>query len=116
MARKMSENSLKNLKPLNARPKKEQRKIQSAGGKKSVQVRREAKAERESLKTLLEVALSMLDKDTGETNDYVMVQAVIEKAKKGDLSAFSLIRDTIGEKPVDKTEFSITPPTIVDDI
>ena len=32
--RKISENSLKNLKPITERTKKEQRKIQSQGGKK----------------------------------------------------------------------------------
>lgn len=53
--RKMSENSLKNLKPINERPKKEQRKIQSQGGKKSGEVRREKRKRENMLPDLFEL-------------------------------------------------------------
>lgn len=32
----------------------------------------------------------------------VLSEAVLKKAVKGDLKAFELVRDTVGEKPVDK--------------
>lgn len=39
-----------------------------------------------------------------------LAQAVIAKAVKGDLRAFELVRDTIGEKPVEKVaKVDITP-------
>lgn len=41
--------------------------------------------------------------------------ALIQKAAKGDVKAFEVIRDTIGEKPVEKV-LNIEPPIIVDDI
>ena len=41
--------------------------------------------------------------------------ALIQKAAKGDVKAFEVIRDTIGEKPVDKV-INIEPPILVDDI
>lgn len=37
----------------------------------------------------------------GETQDNICL-ALIEKAQDGDTKAFEVIRDTIGEKPVDK--------------
>lgn len=53
--RKMSENSLKNLKPITERTKKEQRKIQSQGGKKSGEVRREKRKRENMLPDLFEL-------------------------------------------------------------
>ena len=41
--------------------------------------------------------------------------ALIQKAAKGDVKAFEVIRDTVGEKPVDKV-MNIEPPVLVDDI
>lgn len=39
-----------------------------------------------------------------------LAQAVLAKAVKGDLKAFELIRDTVGEKPIDKVaKVDITP-------
>jgi len=38
------------------------------------------------------------------TNRALMLQAQIDKAIKGDQRAFELVRDTIGEKPVDKQD------------
>ena len=43
-----------------------------------------------------------LNEETGEQNDVAMTLALIEKAKKGDVSAYTTIRDTLGEKPADK--------------
>ena len=50
-------------------------------------------------KKLKEALLLLLAK--GETQDNICL-ALIEKAQSGDTKAFEVIRDTIGEKPVDK--------------
>jgi hypothetical protein len=56
---------------------------------------------REQLEILLE---------NGNTQESVAV-ALIEKAMGGDVKAFEVLRDTVGEKPVDKVE---TKQTVVD--
>lgn len=38
------------------------------------------------------------------TNRIAMMQRIIEKAMNGDLYAFQIVRDTAGEKPVEKQE------------
>ena len=81
-----------NLIPQNRRTKREQREIASKGGKKSGEARRDRKKLKEALLLLLA---------KGETQDNICL-ALIEKAQSGDTKAFEVIRDTIGEKPVDK--------------
>lgn len=91
---------MENLKPFNTLTESEQRDLASKGGKASGEARREKKR----FKELLEMALSLKNKKTGNTNDYDITISMINKAIKGSERAFELIRDTIGEKPVDKTE------------
>jgi hypothetical protein len=83
-----------NLVSLADRTTEEQRAIASAGGKASGEARRKRK-------TLKEELLLMLSE--GETQQSVTL-ALIEKAMSGDTKAFEVIRDTIGEKPVDKVQ------------
>ena len=64
----------------------------------------EKKREKKMLKELLRMVLDMKDEETGEKNSLTITKALIEKATKGDVSAYQTIRDTIGEKPVDKQE------------
>lgn len=79
-----------NLKPV--RSESEAREKGKKGGIKSGEVRRERKALKEELLLLL---------STGDTQKKLSL-ALIEKAMNGDVKAFEVIRDTIGEKPVDK--------------
>ena len=83
-----------NLVSLADRTTEEQRAIASAGGKASGEARRKRK-------TLKEELLLMLSE--GETQQSVTF-ALIEKAMSGDTKAFEVIRDTIGEKPIDKVQ------------
>ncbi len=92
--RKMSENSLKNLKP-NTFNNCE---IAKSAQKKSV----ESRKRNQTLAELLKIALTLQNEETGETNEMAMTNAIINKAIKGDVSAYQTIRDTIGEKPTDK--------------
>lgn len=72
------------------------------GGIRSAQVRKEKKL----LKDYLEIALSIIDKDTKEDNYTKMVKALLEKAYTGDTKAFEVVRDTIGQKPVEHIQAS----------
>lgn len=82
-----------NLKPpINKRSTSEQREIRQKGGIKSGEARRARKTLKEELLLLLE---------SGDTQSKISL-ALIKKALKGNIKAFEVIRDTIGEKPVDK--------------
>lgn len=98
--RKVSENSLKNLKPFSERTLAERREL----GKKGAEKTNRIKAERKTLAELMKVALSLPNEETGEINEIAITNALINKAAKGDVSAYQTIRDTIGEKPTDKQE------------
>jgi len=66
------------------------------GAKKSAEVRRQRKTLREELLALL---------SDGDTQGKLSL-ALIEQAKNGNTKAFEIIRDTIGEKPVERIEQS----------
>ncbi len=98
-----------NLIPLNERTKEEQRVIAKMGGIASGKARKEKKM----LKDLLEDALS---KGTETDNEYVNITlALIREANKGNVKAYEVIRDTLGQKPVDKVEHSGAIPVVIDD-
>ena len=43
------------------------------------------------------------------TIDEAMMVCLIQRALKGDLSAIAMVRDTVGEKPVEKVEVTKNP-------
>lgn len=95
-----------NLVSLADRTTEEQRAIASAGGKASGEARRKRK-------TLKEELLLMLSE--GETQQSVTF-ALIEKAMSGDTKAFEVIRDTIGEKPIDKVMIADVDPSVIAEV
>lgn len=101
----------KNLIPNSKRTPSELREITKKGGIKSGEARREKKL----LKELLEEAL-LKETDTG--NKYVdITNALIKQAEEGNVKAYKTIRDTLGQKPTDKTEISGTGIVqLVDDV
>lgn len=66
------------------------------------------KQERKKLRELLEIALMMDDEATGEKNNIAITSALVNQAKSGNTKAYEVIRDTIGEKPVDKVQNDVT--------
>lgn len=96
--RKMSENSLKNLRPNTFNDCE----IAKRAQKKSVEKRKE----NQTLAELMKIALTLQNEETGELNNIAITNALINKAIKGDVSAYQTIRDTIGEKPTDKQEIT----------
>ena len=93
-----------NLKPVSS--KKEARERGRKGGLASVESRRKRK-------TLKEELLLMLSE--GETQQSVTL-ALIEKAMSGDTKAFEIIRDTIGEKPIDKVMIADVEPSVIAEV
>ena len=93
-----------NLKPVSS--KKEARERGRKGGLASVEARRKRK-------TLKEELLLMLSE--GETQQSVTL-ALIEKAMSGDTKAFEVIRDTTGEKPIDKVMIADVEPSVIAEV
>lgn len=69
---------------------------------KSVQKRKENIEKEKSFKAMLLLALEEINKETGKTKREELNDAIIERALKGDTKAYEVIRDTVGEKPIDK--------------
>ena len=99
-----------NLKPFDKLTVEEQRNLAVKGGKASVKARQKKKLLRQELEIMLEMA-----DNNNKTIQEKICFALIKKASEGDTKAFEIIRDTIGQKPIDviqKTEV----PIIKDDI
>jgi len=92
----------RDLKPV--RSTDEAKALGRKGGVASGKSRREKRSIREHLKMLLTMkAMGDFEGDNGEA----MCTALIQKAISGDVPAFVAIRDSIGEKPVNKLEHSL---------
>lgn len=76
------------------------------GAEKSAQSRRARKTLKEELLLLL---------SDGDIQNKISL-ALLKKAQKGNIKAFEVIRDTIGERPKDEQEVTIKQPIIKDDI
>lgn len=91
----MNEN---NLIPISQRSPEEVREMGRKGGIKSGETRRRKKTFKQELTWLLE---------ENETQKNITL-ALIKQALEGNTKAFEVIRDTVGEKPIDKVEADIT--------
>ena len=58
---------------------------------------------RRARKTLKEELLALLEQNDNQKN---MTVSLLLKALDGDIKAFEVVRDTIGEKPTDKVEMN----------
>lgn len=101
-----------NLKPFNELTVEEHREIASKGGKKSAEVRKEKRMLKDTLKMLMDTKptpdmVKMYSKvfgiDPKDLQD-VISGGLIRKAMQGDSKAFEVIRDTMGEKPIERTQ------------
>lgn len=110
-----------NLKPFNSLTEKEQREITSKGGKASAKKRQQNKTFKEIINKFLNGQVSderlkqqMIDfgfADKDVSNKSCAVFALWKEAIKGNTKAFELMRDTIGEKPIEQIQ-NINPPVI----
>ena len=96
----MPRGNIDNLNPVQS--KEEARERGRKGGIASGKARRERATLREQL-------LALLSK--GNFQEEITL-ALLDKAKAGDTKAFEIIRDTIGEKPVEKLEAKVEETTI----
>lgn len=80
----------------------EAREIGRKGGIASGKARRERKAFKEALLLALETMT-----EEGKTIQEKGIESLMKKYIDGDLQAFTIVRDTVGEKPTDKVEADV---------
>jgi hypothetical protein len=86
------------------------------GGIASGEARRQKRDLRRALEILLEKTVSK-DKDGKEISGAeAMALKQFEKALKGDTRAFEVIRDTAGQKPVEKVEMATIDQSVIDEV
>lgn len=92
------------------------REIGRKGGKRSKQVQKERKTLREELLVLL--GEEVTDKNTGRVmpTQAAISAALIKQAISGNYRAFEIIRDTIGEKPVEKVMVADVEQSVIDEV
>ena len=88
-------NNIQNLKPRTHLSKEEAVEMGRKGGIASGEARREKKLFKETI-----------EKKLGKSIDSI-IDALIDKASNGDVNASTFLRDTYGEKPVDKAEVDL---------
>lgn len=100
-----------NLIPNSERTKAERTEIARKGGIASGKARRAKKELRDCLNELLDREYSGTDGRTMSGAELVSVKLFM-KARDGDIRAFEVLRDTVGQKPVERVEtVEISPET-----
>ena len=85
---------------------KKQAEIARQGAIASTAVRREKRTMREIAEIIL--SKNVTTSDGVVSGKYAVLAKVIDTALKGDVQAAAFIRDTIGEKPTEKTQTELT--------
>ena len=87
------------------------------GGKASAAKRAERKTFREGLLLLLREPLKdKAGQATDKTTQDAIIAGLVKRAISGDTRAFEMIRDTIGEKPIEQINFNSPDPAIMAEI
>lgn len=112
--------NIENLKPIEL-SHKEAVENGKKGGKASVKARRERKAMREQLEILLKLPVKSekvkkqirdLGINNREINNQMAITiALYQEAMRGNTKAYELIRDTLGERPIEQIQ-NLNPPVI----
>ena len=94
-----------NLIPQSEKSPEERSRIARMGQIASTEAKRRKKTFREAMEAILEK--EVIDKNGNKIDLLTAISAKqIEKAGKGDTKAFEVIRDTIGQKPVERVEIT----------
>ena len=105
-----------NLVPI--RTTEEARERGANGGVKSGEARREKKLLRELLNDLLDRPNNLMLDENGNpmTNAAIMAVKAIDAASGGDWKAWELVRDTAGQKPIEKVMVADVDAGVVEQI
>jgi hypothetical protein len=86
-----------NLIHFSERTPEERKEIATRGGLKSGEARRARRTLREELLALLQ---------QGDIQEKITL-ALVKKAENGDIKAYEVLRDTIGEKPIERLDSNV---------
>lgn len=111
----VTDKSKENLKPFNKITKEEQRKKASMGGKASGKVRAEKKTMKQMLDYLLEKEITNSKGETASTLEAISI-SIIKKAMGGDVRAYEVIRDTIGQKQAEVVKLQRNEPVDIEEL
>lgn len=112
---KVKNKGFSNLIPSTAGGHQLTREEQKAGGRASVIARRKKKDFREACLALLET--EMTDNEGNLVTGYdVVVSSLFTQAKAGNVKAFEALRDTAGQKPVEKLVVSDVDPSVINEV
>lgn len=104
-----------NLIPTTKRSKSEVRKNAAKGGRKSGEVRRQKKLLKDCLDELLQREWENRQGEKMSGSEAISV-AVFKKALAGDIKAYEVVRDTSGQKPVDKIMLAEVDQTTINEV
>ena len=93
----------------------EQVEIARKGGKASGEAKRKKKLLKDCFDALLEQEFKSKDGKTA-TGSETLALTVFQKAQRGDLKAFELVRDTSGQKPVEKVMLAEVDQKTIDEV
>ena len=115
MATKSQNKGHDNLIPTNKRSKEEARRLGAKGGRKSGEVRRQKKLLKDCLDELLQREWENRQGEKMSGSEAISV-AVFKKALAGDMKAFEIVRDTSGQKPIEKIMMAEVDQTTINEV
>ncbi len=102
-------------KGFDSRTTEEQRKIARQGGKASAEARRKKRDLRLALELLLEKEMKSANGET-VTGTEALTARLFKEAMSGNVRAFEVVRDTVGQKPVEKVMVAEVDQTVIDEV
>lgn len=120
----MTDSNGRPVSPVNGQPLPEGRRFEPGDRAREIGRKggKNSKAKQKMRKTLREELLALLseqitDKNSGRQMEAqrAMSTALIQQALRGNVKAFEIVRDTIGEKPVDNISISATDMSALDE-
>ena len=89
--------------------------IARKAGKASGEAKRKKKLLKDCFDALLEMEFKNKDGKIA-TGSETLAMTVFQKAQRGDLKAFELVRDTAGQKPIDKVMLAEVDQKTIDEV
>lgn len=88
----------------------------SKGGKASAKARREKKELREKITEWLDSEVGKDKKGNSLTGTDLMLQIAVKEMTKGNPKFWELLRDTAGQKPVEKVMIAEVEQSVIDEV
>ena len=105
-----------NLVPQSNRTKEEQKRIAIQGGKASGEARRKKREIKEYLNILLESEAGKSKDGKMITGAEAMAIQAFKKAMSGDLKAWELVRDSAGQKPIERVVYAEVDADVIEEV